>query len=90
MILVDSSVWVDYFGGKITPQTTKLDQLLVSEPVAIGDLILAEILQGFTDEREFTEARKLPTSLIVVDLCRRHCSQDHRLDHRHLVYRERL
>jgi predicted nucleic acid-binding protein len=69
LILVDSSVWIDYFKGKITPQTEKLDGLLGSEPLAIGDLILAEVLQGFADEREFNEARKLLTSLIAVDLC---------------------
>ena len=47
MILVDSSVWVDYFRGEIAAQTDKLDRLLGHEPLAIGDLILAEVLQGF-------------------------------------------
>lgn len=68
MILVDSSVWIDYFTGTITPQTEKLDSLLGNEPLAIGDLILTEVLQGFADERDFNEARKLLTSLTVVDL----------------------
>ena len=68
MILVDSSVWIDYFRGTITPQTDKLDQLLSQEPLAIGDLILTEVLQGFTDERTFNLARRLLTSLTVVDL----------------------
>jgi predicted nucleic acid-binding protein len=47
MILVDSSVWIDYFNGQETPQTHKLDTLLGVEPIGIGDLILAEVLQGF-------------------------------------------
>lgn len=68
MILVDSSVWIDYFRGTITAQTEKLDQLLGSEPLAIGDLILTEVLQGFTDERSFHEARKMLTALTVVEL----------------------
>ncbi len=68
MILVDSSVWIDYFRGTITPQTEKLHSLLGSEPLAIGDLILTEVLQGFSGERSFNEARKLLLSLIVVDL----------------------
>lgn len=68
MILVDSSVWIDYFRGSITPQTEKLDQLLAQEPLAIGDLILAEVLQGFTDERVFLDAMKMLTALTVVDL----------------------
>ena len=68
MILVDSSVWIDYFQGAITPQTQKLDQLLGREALAIGDLILTEVLQGFADERDFNKARKLLTSLTVVEL----------------------
>lgn len=68
MILADSSVWIDYFNGTVTPQTEKLDHLLGSEPLAIGDLILTEVLQGFTEEREFEQARRLMMSLTVVDL----------------------
>ena len=68
MILVDSSVWIDYFNGTVTPQTERLDHLLGMEPLAIGDLILTEVLQGFTEEREFEQVRKLLTSLTVVDL----------------------
>jgi predicted nucleic acid-binding protein len=69
LTLVDSSVWIDYFKGTVTPQTEKLDSLLGREPLAIGDLILVEVLQGFADERSFKQARKMLTSLTVVDLC---------------------
>ena len=68
MILVDSSVWIDYFKGTITAQTEKLDSLLGHEPLAIGDLILTEVLQGFAGETDFNQARKMLTSLDVVDL----------------------
>ena len=68
MILVDSSVWIDYFKGTITAQTEKLDSLLGHEPLAIGDLILTEVLQGFADETDFNHARKMLTSLDVVEL----------------------
>ncbi len=68
MILVDSSVWIDYFQGTITAQTELLDKLLGQRPLAIGDLILTEVLQGFEDERDFNEARRLLTSLMVVQL----------------------
>jgi predicted nucleic acid-binding protein len=68
VILVDSSVWIEYFNGTITAQTEKLDQLLGYEPLAIGDLILTEVLQGFDDERDFNAARNLLTSLTVVEL----------------------
>ena len=66
MILVDSSVWIDYFRGTATPQTDRLDRLLGEEPVAVGDLILTEVLQGFTTDRAFNDARKLLTALDVV------------------------
>jgi predicted nucleic acid-binding protein len=68
LILVDSSVWIDYFKGTITAQTDKLDALLGNEPLAIGDLILMEVLQGFADERDFNRARKMLTSLTVIEL----------------------
>lgn len=68
MILVDSSVWIDYFRGTVTPQAEKLDLILGVEPIATGDLILAEVLQGFTAERDFNQAKTLMTSLVVIEL----------------------
>ena len=67
MILVDSSVWIDYFRGAATPQTDKLDALLGTEPVATGDLILTEVLQGFVSDRDFNQARKLLDSLDIIN-----------------------
>ena len=68
MILVDSSTWIDYFRGVSTAQTARLDSLLDSEPLAIGDLILAEVLQGFTNNSDFNKAKSLLASLDVVDI----------------------
>ena len=68
MILVDSSVWIDYFRGISTPEADRLDALLGFEPLVVGDLILAEVLQGFTDGRDFEQASKLMTSFQVIDL----------------------
>ena len=68
MILVDSSVWIDYFNGVRTPRTDKLDKLLGLESLIIGDLILAEVLQGFSRESDFAQVKALLTSLIVVEL----------------------
>ncbi len=68
MILVDSSVWIDYFRGTLTVQTERLDALLGSEPLAVGDLVLTEVLQGFNSERDFNQARKLLISLEVVEM----------------------
>ncbi|TAJ23065.1 MAG: VapC toxin family PIN domain ribonuclease, partial [Rugosibacter sp.] len=49
-------------------QAEKLDSLLGNEPIATGDLILTEVLQGFISDRDFNQARKLMTSLVIVDL----------------------
>ena len=68
MILVDSSVWIDYFNGKATRQTQLLDALLGVEPLGIGDLMLTEVLQGFRADADFKLAKKLLTSLDVFDL----------------------
>ncbi|HEX4809073.1 MAG TPA: PIN domain nuclease [Bryobacteraceae bacterium] len=68
LILVDSSLWIGYFKGTVTAQTETLDQLLGQEPLAIGDLILTNVLQGFDNERDFHDARKMLTTLVVVEL----------------------
>ena len=68
MILIDSSVWIDYFRGIATPQSDRLDALLGSEPIVTGDLILAEVLQGFAAERDFDLALGLLTELDVIEI----------------------
>ena len=57
MILVDTSVWVDYFNGVPTRETDLLDDYLGTEPLLTGDLILAEVLQGFRSDRDFRRAK---------------------------------
>jgi predicted nucleic acid-binding protein len=59
MILVDSSVWIDYFNGNRTAKTDWLDSALGKKPLIIGDLILTEVLQGFQGDAEFNTAKKL-------------------------------
>ena len=54
MILVDSSVWIDYFKGTVNTQTEILDKLLGQEFLGIGDLILTEVLQGFDTMNEIS------------------------------------
>ena len=68
MVVVDSSVWVDYFNGVDTPTTEKLDALLELEPLAVGDVILTEVLQGFRHDRDYRMAKQLLTSLTVVEM----------------------
>lgn len=59
MILVDSSVWVDYFNGTRCRETDLLDRMLAEESILTGDIILAEVLQGFERDKDFHRARKL-------------------------------
>jgi hypothetical protein len=68
MILVDSSVWIDYFRGEATPQSEMLDALLGNETLVVGDLILAEVLQGFQGERDFNQAKQLLVSFETIEI----------------------
>ncbi|MGH7906116.1 MAG: type II toxin-antitoxin system VapC family toxin [Candidatus Binataceae bacterium] len=63
MILVDTSVWIDYFNGRTTAETGLLDRLLGVERLLMGDLILAEVLQGFRSAPDFERARRLLAAL---------------------------
>jgi predicted nucleic acid-binding protein len=68
VILVDSSVWIDYFRGVHSPQTDRLHALLGNEPIATGDLVLAEVLQGFGSVQDFNQGKKLLTSMPIIEL----------------------
>jgi predicted nucleic acid-binding protein len=68
LIVVDSSVWIDFFNGVSTPEVDRLDALLGETPLAIGDFILVEVLQGFRNERDVTTARQLFRSLALLPL----------------------
>jgi predicted nucleic acid-binding protein len=68
MILVDSSVWIDYFNGAQTWQTDALDELLDRDVIAVGDLILAEVLQGFRSPKDYETAKRLLCNLHYVPL----------------------
>lgn len=68
MIVVDSSVWIDYFTGVKNIQTNKLDDILGLRPVAIGDLILTEVLQGFRHDKDYKSARKLFEDVTIFDM----------------------
>jgi predicted nucleic acid-binding protein len=68
MVLVDSSVWIDYFNGRPSTQTDDLNALLGSDLVVLGDLILTEVLQGFRTDRDYHTARELLDPVEVVTL----------------------
>ncbi len=68
MIVVDSSVWIDFFNGVSTPEVERLDGWLGVTPLAIGDLILVEVMQGFRSERDVSTARQLFRSLALLPM----------------------
>jgi len=63
LILVDSSVWIDYFNGSYTWQTNFLDSCLSRLPIVMGDLILIEVLQGFRSDRDYKMAHSFLSDL---------------------------
>ena len=68
MILVDSSVWIDYLRGTGSWQTDALDAALGGGELIIGDLILAEVLQGFSFEKDYRNALELFDTLEFINL----------------------
>lgn len=60
MVIVDTTVWIDYWGGASTPEAEWLDTAMDRQRLGVTDLIVCELLQGVRDEAEAaTVAREL-------------------------------
>jgi predicted nucleic acid-binding protein len=57
-VLVDTSVWADYFNGVATPRTDYLHEILGWAPVVVGDLIVFEVLRGIASDADWDAARR--------------------------------
>jgi predicted nucleic acid-binding protein len=70
MILVDSSVWIDYFRGERNLQTEQLDLLLEhgEGEVGVADLVVFEVLRGFTSPRAQQEAKAMLLSITLLEI----------------------
>lgn len=68
MVLVDSSVWIDYFNGVSSRETDVLDDMLGKELVMTGDIIRAEVLRGFDSQSDYMRARRLLNTLAYADM----------------------
>ena len=68
MIVVDTTVWADWFNGAQTPEVDRLDQALAAHEAGLTPLILTEILQGFRADADFERARALLARLPVLEL----------------------
>lgn len=69
MILVDSSVFIDYFNGINNWHTDELNALLGNELVITGDYILAEVLQGFRHDKDYKIAKEIMQSFPCFSIC---------------------
>ncbi|MFQ5434639.1 MAG: PIN domain nuclease [Anaerolineae bacterium] len=71
-LLIDSSVWIDFFNGRQTPQTDYLDAALGQQAIVTGDLILTEVLQGFRRQQAFEQARAALLKFQVMSMVGQH------------------
>lgn len=67
MVIVDTTVWIEYLRGADTPETAWLDRELARQPLALTDLILSEVLQGIQDEHSFAITRDELLKLYVFE-----------------------
>ena len=68
MIVVDSSVWIDYFRQRLTPETMALNSLIGRQRIVLGDLVLAEVLQGCTTDVAHHQVRSVFQNLTVIEM----------------------
>ena len=69
MVLIDSSVWINFFNGSETESVQTLEDLIAAEEdVCISGYILTEVLQGFRDDRAFETVRRQLLKLTIFDL----------------------
>ena len=69
MILIDTSVWIDFFAGRDLPHVAKLEQLIVDdENLALCGIILTEILHGIADDAVYRRVRRYLTPLIMLPM----------------------
>ena len=69
MVLIDSSVWINFFNGSETESVQTLEDLIAAEEdVCISGYILTEVLQGFRDDRSFETVRRQLLKLTIFDL----------------------
>jgi hypothetical protein len=68
MIVVDTTVWADWFNGAQTPEVDRLEQALTAQEAGLTLVILTEVLQGFRADADFERARAWLVRLPVLEL----------------------
>lgn len=71
MTVVDTSVWIDLFAGRDTPQVTFLESVIErKEDICICGVILTEVLQGIRDEKEYSDTESMLANLLFLSMSR--------------------
>ena len=68
MIVVDSSVWIDFLNGRDAPHVKRLDTILGTNDVVVGDLVLCKVLQGLGSERGAKEIETRLRAFAIVSM----------------------
>jgi predicted nucleic acid-binding protein len=68
VIVVDSSVWIDFLNGRNAPYVERLRAMIGAEELIVGDLMLCEVLQGLDDERTAREVESLMRRFEIVPM----------------------
>jgi predicted nucleic acid-binding protein len=84
VVVVDTTVWIDYFNGVRSPQVERLDRLLGERLLVIGDLILAELLQGFASDADAQQAVELLQPLEFAEMAGRDVAVESARNYRRL------
>jgi len=67
MVIVDTTVWIDYLRGVVNPETAWLDRELGQQPFGLTDLILCEILQGIPSDAVFAQVHRQMSKFEIFD-----------------------
>jgi predicted nucleic acid-binding protein len=85
MVLVDSCVWIDAFRGHWTPESKYLaESVRRGRPVLVGDLILAEVLQGFKNQTQIDQLLRIFEHFSQIEIVDFPCAEQAARHHRHL------
>ena len=68
MVIVDTSVWIDLFAGRDTPQVRILRQISAHQRIGVGDLMVCEVLQGVRDQRQYGRVRGVLLGLELLQI----------------------
>jgi predicted nucleic acid-binding protein len=68
VIVVDSSVWIDFLNGRKAAHVERLQAALGAEEIVVGDLMLCEVLQGLASERAAREVESLLRRFAIVPM----------------------